>query len=363
MTLSIKSSIPAEIDWALNRFIIISGSEPDIIRLQEFPGLLEGLLNLISTFVDMREREKSDGSAALFGAWRDEGREKIRIRATEAGMIMRNLATDKGNLKQLIDNKRLRRVITSVLEEGDGDRVENEESAELRVYLLELLEYVADSTPLVLPGRALSRIRNSIPELDTSPSVRLFPLLVALTYSPDRALVLASFRCLAALSSNEISDPVLSLATYNSPDISTRHKYAHPIQRAIDLLTLADQELTITILNFIYQHTLLPSNAALFCARPELGQILNLICTKLHLGASMEVLNVTIPMPDTDAAKWYDSLPPRHKSVVVNGPTTALSLKLGALDPLRMCPEPQRAMTWLVFVFSLVLDLLLTYRF
>ena len=52
ITMSIRSAIASEIDWALDRLIVVSYTEPDILRLTDFPGLLNGLLDLVRDFVD-----------------------------------------------------------------------------------------------------------------------------------------------------------------------------------------------------------------------------------------------------------------------------------------------------------------------
>lgn len=347
--MSIRSGIASEIDWALDRLIVVSYTEPDIIRLSDFPGLLIGLLDLVRDFVDAVHGLPGHEQAVLSRAMEGNQRTSIvRRRATEASMVLRNLAGEKLNLKSFSESKKLIAVIASALEVGAQVDEEKEGSAELRVYLLEVLEFVGEFVTLALPGRSLSNGRSSQPEDASSPSVRLFPLLVALTTSTDRALVLLAYRCLAALSLNEVSDSVLSLSTYNLPQLAVHHPFPHPIHTAIELLPLSDADISMAALNFIYRHTLLPSNAALFCSRPELIHILRLICTKLHIGETKEVLEVTIPMKGAESDNWYSKLPQVHKTARAPAAARELSLKLSPADPLHTVAEPLRTLTWYV---------------
>lgn len=293
--------------------------------------------------MDARAKERNEGEGGLYGLWVDEGREMVRRRATEAATVLRNLSTEKVNLQAFVDYKRLAQVVTDVLEEGSREGLDGEETAELRVYLLEVLEIVGQHIPLALPGRSLSQELPATPEDPSSPSVRLFPLLVSLTRSADRALVLAAFRCLTNLSLNELSDAALALITY--PPTSP---YPHPIQTAIELLPLADAEISTVALDFIYQHTLLPANSALLCARPELVHILRLICTKLHLGATKETLEVTIPMPEGEGAVWAATRPARHirRRTVERAKEPQLKVDPDDLQALLSLAEPARALTW-----------------
>lgn len=346
ITMSIRSAIASEIDWALDRLIVVSYTEPDILRLTDFPGLLNGLLDLVRDFVDAVNGLPSHEHGALIKGMEGNQRTSIlRRRATEASMVLRNLSGEKLNLKSFSESKRLIAVIVSALEVGNHEDEEKEGSAELRVYLLEVLEFVGEFVSLALPGRSLSNGRSSQPEDASSPSVRLFPLLVALTTSTDRALVLLAYRCLAALSLNEVSDPVLSLSTYNLPQLAVYHLFPHPIHTAIDLLPLADADISMAALNFIYRHTLLPSNAALFCSRPELIHILRLVCTKLHIGETKEVLEVVIPMKGAESDHWHSRLPRLHNTAGVPA-ARELSLKLLPADPLHTVAEPLRTLTW-----------------
>lgn len=380
LVLSLRSSLAPEIDWALDRLIQVSGTDPDLLRFVEFPGLLDALLGLIQDWSETRtdERVARGNGVGLHRLWGDKKRDAVLRRATEAALVVRNLGTEGVNLDPLKKaSKKLSKILADVLEEGQTEGQDGEETTELRLYLLEVFEMVAEGFPLVLPGRPLPTPTSSAgattdrmigedgefllpPEPLSSPSVRLFPLLVTLTRSSDRALVLAAFRCLTVLSLNDSSDPVLALVTYLSPTLSGQSlppPHPHPIETALELLPLADRELSLVVLDFIYQHTLLPINCVLFCSRPDLVHVLRVILSKLHLGARKETVNLVVPVPGGDGDIWYKrsggiSANGLVKPVKYNEPTE-LTTKMSEpeLRMLLSLMEPARALAWFVLSF------------
>lgn len=302
--LSIKSGVPVDIDFALERLVRISGFDPDLLRFTELPGLLAGLIDLVRAFIDLKQHRRPHGQASLDGLWQANEAQLAQRRALEAALILRNLALEESNHKMVFASTKLLSLVADGLEEGLQEG--GEDLGELQIYLLEIFEVLAPQTslapPVSLEAGALSKF---------AASSRLFPTLVALTRSPDRALVINAFRCLTASSTNGSSDAVLALVTYESGPEPRVHP--HPIQTAIELLPLADAELGTVVLDYIYQHTLLPANAALFAARPDLLQILRLVCLKLHIGARRETISIQLPMRDGAAELWYKSQVQRHK--------------------------------------------------
>lgn len=350
LVLSLRSGIPAEIDFALDRLVQVSGVDPDILRFAELPGLLEGLLALVQLLLDERSLERVHRWDDILPVWSGEARETTRRRACEAALILRNLSIEKERSKSLHTSKRLARVITDALEEGA--REDGDDLSELRVYLLETLEVIAEHLPLVLPGHSISANNldtgeMAIAEDPSSPSVRLFPILVALTRSPDRALVVAAFRTLTVLSLNDTSDAALSLVAYNN-STPQPPRHPHPIQTAVELLPVADAELGSVVLDFIYQHTLVPANAVLFAARPDLLAALRLVCAKLHLGARRETVEVTLPMAGTEADTWYKKETSRHRRKTPINVSRESTTKLDSEELQRIVAlqEPERTLTW-----------------
>lgn len=304
LVLSIRSGNPVDVDFALERLARISGFDPDLLRFTELPGLLVGLIDLVQAFLDTRQRLRIQGQLVLDALWQGNETQLAHRRALEAALVLRNLALEEANHKTLMASVKVLKLILAGLEEGLQEG--SEDLGELQVYLLEILEVLAPHTPLAPPQGASGLAYDKY-----AATTRLFPTLVALARSKDRALVINAFRCLTALSLNGSSDTVLALVTYESG--SEPRAYPHPIQTAIELLPLADAELGTVVLDYIYQHTLLPANAVLFAARPDLLQILRLVCLKLHFGARRETLSIQLPMKDGAADMWYKTQLQRHK--------------------------------------------------
>ncbi|BGP15117.1 hypothetical protein JCM10213_006551 [Rhodosporidiobolus nylandii] len=364
LVLSVRSGVPAEVDFGLTRLIQVSFLDPDLLRLVEFPGLLDGLLGLIREYVDRRKADRATGVPALAAALGEEPREAVRRRAAEAALVLRNLLPGRGSSEVVNGSKRLKKLICDVLDEGNGEGIQAEETTELRLYLLEVLETMADKAPLALPGHAItpdvapgeeeddSRPPPKPEPLD-SPAVRLFPLLVALTRSNDRALILSAFRCLTVLSTNNKSDSVLAFLTYDA--VAPLPKpHPHPIQTAIELLPLADSELNTAILDFIYQHTTLPSNAVLFATRPELLSILRLVCSKFHIKGKREHVEINLHVAQTDATKWHNALPKPHlrKPLPQTHADSDGPVSRDELEGILRMKEPERCIAWMRLAFE-----------
>ena len=221
LTLALSSPVLSEADWALDRLIQVSAQDPELLRLSELPGLLAALVARVRELLTARTQARLDARTdrlAFYGLWLDERADALVRRATEAALVLRNIATDPANTPALIAARKLTTLVADTLDEGEHETRELGEGAEttteLRLYLLEVLELVAPECPLAVtpPGAVAS----------TAPAgVRLLPLLAALTRSADRALVIAAFRCLVAHSLNDASDAALALMTY--PQIGRAH--------------------------------------------------------------------------------------------------------------------------------------------
>lgn len=350
LILSIRSGIPAEIDFGLDRLVQVTSVDPDLVRLVDFPGLLDGCLALIADYIERRRADRAQGTPALSSVVGEDSRDVLRRRAGEAALILRNVAPESRSKEPLLASKKLLKAICAVLDEGETSSLDVEETTEVRLYLLDVLECIAEHIPLALPGHAIRTQEEETadenqpppkPEPLDSPAVRLFPLLVSLTRTNDRALILAGFRCLTALAMNEKSDSVFALLTYEAVEPLPK-PHPHPIQTAIELLPIADAELSLAVLEFVYQHTLLPSNAVFLGSRPEHLGILRLLCSKFHAGSRVE--EITIDLNASPAAIAQANRHPRKAVAQAAGDGNLLTRD--ELKQIVQMPEPARALTW-----------------
>ena len=363
LVLSIRSGVPAEIDFGLDRLVQMTSIEPDLVRLSEFSGLLDGCLALVRDYLERRKADRERGLPALAAIVGQEARSVLRRRAGEAALILRNLAPESRSRDPLLASKKLVRTICDVLEEGQSDALDGEETTEIRIYLLDVLECIAEHIPLALPGHPIAAGAADAaddgdkpppkPEALDSPAVRLFPLLVALTRSSDRALLLAGFRTLTALALNGKSDAVFALLAYNGIEPLPK-PHPHPIQTAVELLPVADTELNLAILEFIYQHTLLPSNAVLFAERPELVGILRLLISKFHVRAKLEEVSIDLRVAPFDGRYYHDLHGIKHVRKPTPNPVqpTDSLVSPEELAHLITLVEPSRTLTWMRTAFE-----------
>ena len=335
--LSLRSQLPAEIDFALQRLVQVSGEDAELLHFADHPNLLAALLSVIRTLLDVSAK----GEDSFLAISSNHDWETSKRRATEAALVIRNIAIDQENVPALLKARTLPGILADVLELGLEQGYAAEETTELRLYTLEVLEVMGEGYPLALPAQSQN---GGPPDDANSPAVRLFPLLASLTRSPDRAIVLASFRALVSLSRNERSDTVLSLLAYDSPDVSL--PFPHPVQTAISLLPLLDAELTTVALDFIYQHTLQPANAVAFCARPDLLPILRLVCSKLLYGGKMELLELDLPLPEAQVLAKTPLRRHRIRYGGIVGTEVSLALDHSTHARLIALPEPARALQW-----------------
>ncbi|KAK4056576.1 Chromatin structure-remodeling complex protein rsc9 [Microbotryomycetes sp. JL221] len=366
LTMSLRSPSWPDVDFALERLVRVSSVDPDLLRLSDFPGLLEGLLNLIKTFIDARKHGGSNAVIAqsLLDEMNESSSTQARCRtpksrAYEAALVLRNIAPERTNPKQLATSKRLRPLVAAVLEEGLYEG--NDDLAELQIYMLEIFEVVAESTALRLAPRSSLSSAPKGKSLDSTTTsaapaaTRLFPLLARLTRSPDRALVIASYRCLTACCFNEESRPVVSFV---NADLALPPDTHHPLETAIELLAIKDTELVTAALYFVYQQTLVPANAVAFCSRPDLPQVLRLIVGKLHVGATQRTSQQPLPVPGSVAETIYNRTAIRHQRIIPPTPQRDMCPPLNGpvLDNLRAMEEPARAAEWMRTIYEFAPD-------
>ncbi|KAM0788749.1 hypothetical protein ACM66B_002841 [Microbotryomycetes sp. NB124-2] len=349
LTMSLRSPSLQDIDFALERLAQVSSIDPDLLRLSDYPGLLDALLHIIKSYIDSRSAKPAHAATTgsdlrtatsiLLNQWATETTQSTpKSRAYEAALILRNIAPERANPKQLAASKRLRPLIVSVLEQALND--DSGDLAELQIYMIEVLEVIAESTALRLTPRASAATANPAKKLkssaaDSPASARLFPLLARLTRSPDRAIIIAAFRCLTACCLNDESRPVVSFV---NADLALPKATQHPLETAIELLALRDVELVTAAMYFIYQQTLVPANAVAFASRPDLGHIVVLVLRMLRYGTQQQSTTHLLPQQGTMAAECHERVRQRWKRQVhptVTGPRPTFEQICSLAEPLR----------------------------
>ncbi|KAM0747117.1 hypothetical protein T439DRAFT_329359 [Meredithblackwellia eburnea MCA 4105] len=306
LTLSLRSPIEEEQDWSLSRLVQISSQDPLLLRFSEYPGLLDGLIRIIITFLDEVQQDQAREPWTELGP---ERKTHLR-RALEAALVLRNLSTEPVNLPSLLSAKqRLLEVLVQVLELAETEQMREWEGGaeegvyELRLSLLEVCESVGGEWTLSLPGSTTSKRQSMSATPRPSPKSALYPLLIPLTQSRDRSLLLSTYRLLSSLSSLTSNELLLS---HLVPLPSSSHSVAtsHPAESALLLLLLRDQELSLVLLDYLYHQTLLPVNALSILSlplHPTLIPLFKILVAHFSTSAKIEKVVTSVPMKGSEA--------------------------------------------------------------
>ncbi|KAG0147233.1 hypothetical protein CROQUDRAFT_479870 [Cronartium quercuum f. sp. fusiforme G11] len=358
--LSIKSGVPDDVDFGLE--ILLAGSfyEPEAIQLSKFIGLIDALLNLVTTYVSP-------------GLFEDSNVRDVRRRAIEATLIIRNFITLDHFAKLISTNPRLPLTLLNGLELG-----EESTDPEYLSLLLEILETAA--THGIALDRRLNRVRvrpsmtnrplpvaeqpvaEGVIERPSDWAYDLFSILDTLTTSPDRNLVIGAYRALASLgrlAHNQVILGVLALERCES----NHEPWPTSLSRALDLLALPDSDLLLSALDYLYVLTNNPSLALSITAHhPHPYPIAKLLLAHLRHHAQPSVGPAqTLPAP---APHWFytrptpPTLPIQTKPMTITPQTPTMTevhkilLDDITLGNLPNQPEPIRARNWMELVFE-----------
>lgn len=339
--LSLRSGLPKEIDYALDLFLQYSYTDAASIPLDVLPGLPAALLDIV------RPTPARDS-------------ETLR-RRTEAALVLRNFILEGG--QRCIESVRpyvdlMYEVLVQVIES------DSESSTELVLYMLDMAEVYASTCTLLLPPTIETPISRQIP------AQKLYTLLAHLTQSNDRALVIGAFTLLGGLAMNRNNNPIFAyratLPGMNEPLPSCPSNIL--LNRAISLLPLNDADILLPILEFLYQHTLIPSNSAWMIQSQNMRQIVKLVVAHLNEGAQEEETEYDIISKDDNAANStnpaqnyrgkamrealiaaYPSLDNKAtpKASTPSGPEPPEPIMSAEdLQAILYMPEPQRAYEW-----------------
>lgn len=408
-----------------------SKRNPDLINIKSTPGLLDALIDLIQSYLELRKDAltrrgrlggggKGERKRTFFGFGLVKNREweKAKQRAEDASLFIRNISVEKHNAEFLQHSYRLMETISQSLtnsideevEESDepggagGDLVDDarwlEELGEMRLNLLDVLEQVYPAVRLrpipeqpaapvhtngtneaaipVINGNGSTSEPHSVLKGKLSYQYNLFPQLCALAArSNDRALILSSFKCLTLLSTSERNEEVftkkipstdlpvlgtsapISMSPTNHP-LNTQR--IDPISRALTLLPLRDQSLTLTLLDYIYQFTLLPTNAEQICSRPDFWHVLKILIGKMKMGIWREEVEVEVgkledvgtggaSKPKAKKRKRLDSGvgwedPEDEENGVTKLVGDPTQLRPDEVGMFKDVPEPKRSLGW-----------------
>jgi chromatin structure-remodeling complex subunit RSC9 len=370
LTLSLASGRPEDVDFALDRLLVTTFHEPDLLSLDRFPGLLDVLLATIRLHV---ERPSIRPLSSLFA---DGRRRDTRRRALEAALVARNFATQSVNQSSFRNNSRVLHLLLDSLDRQSSFPTTADPDAELLIYLLEIVEILGPSIELspnppqspsdgdgddaASADREALQVAFQEAAAATARGTRLFTSIANLTSSPDRGLVLAAYRALSALGSG-----VLNRAFVGSLSTDGNGLASSPIEKALELLALDDVDLLFPILDFLCTASSANAVSAALCVRPDLGAALKLLL--VHAKHRLSVQALPTVMLDWESADWRwtnkaarDVTAKRKAKEAetlesferVPFDTNRTLLSANDLTEIVNIPEPRRTLMWMRYVFE-----------
>ncbi|KAJ7293158.1 hypothetical protein C8J57DRAFT_1268253 [Mycena rebaudengoi] len=310
MTLSLRSGINQEVNWALDRLCRLCHNEQFL--LQNIPGMIDALFEWPEWYVTEGYKTTTE-MQSLFSVPPDLAAK--RRHALESLFVLRNAALHETNAQELINHPHTMPLILNALHLLQPDVDDNSE------FLLNTIEFLHSlSTMFIIPPALARTVLNPIPRLCN----------VAAS-SCNRSLIISALTTLTTILSNPSNASQLSP---DSPALGASLKY---------LPLFIDKPLVDASLNYLYVHLSHPMMAKTFLLHPKMPSVLRLLVS-LILNEQVEetvTLDVTGPVHTT--------------------PSVAVALRdhelteaeLGSLIPQA---EPQRCFEWMKQMFVAKID-------
>ncbi|KAJ6621182.1 hypothetical protein B0H10DRAFT_1875279 [Mycena sp. CBHHK59/15] len=305
MTLSLRSGIKQEVNWALDRLCRLCHNE--LFLLRNVPGVIDALFEWPEWYVTEGYKASTE-MQSLFSLPPDLAAK--RRHALESLFVLRNAAMHETNAHELSNNSHSMPLILNALNNLNPDLDEHSE------FLLNSIEFFHSlSNKFILPPSLVQTPLNPIP-----------PLSHIAAKSSNRSLIISALTTLTSILTN---GPNASQLSPDSPVLASSLRY---------LPLFIDKPIVDASLNYLYVHLSHPAMAKTFLLHPEMPSVLKLLVS-LILSEQVEetvTIDVTGPVYTTP-------------SVAVNIQDHELTKE--ELDGLLNQPEPQRCFEWMKVMF------------
>lgn len=300
MTLSLRSQITQEVNWALDRLCRLFHNEQYLLR--SVPGLIDALFEWPEWYVSEGYKESTDVQS-LFSPPLDLAAK--RRHALESLFVLRNAALYDTNTRELLHHPHSMPLIYNSLNVLKPDLDEHSE------FLLNTIEFFHSLAPTyIIPPNLVRTVWNPIPHLAHIAGL-----------SSNRSLIISALTTLTLIFNNP---PNASQLSPDSPALSSAIRH---------LPLFIDKPLVDACLDYLYTHLSHPAMAKTFLLRPEMPSVVRLLVS-LILSEQVEE-TVTLDVTGT----------------VHTAPSAAVPVRLQEptqeeLDVLISAPEPQRCFEW-----------------
>ena len=140
--------------------------------------------------------------------------------------------------------------------------------------------------------------------------------------------------------------------THSSPTTQVGHASSMLLKRALQLISVNDASLILPVLEFLYQHSSIPINAAMLLLQPNLRDILKMLACRIPEGSKEEVWEWEMSTATRRGAKTRDNLRATYPILVAEeqeangGVDFSPKLQPDQLQNIIKQPEPGRTITW-----------------
>ncbi|CUM67418.1 uncharacterized protein PRCAT00005112001 [Priceomyces carsonii] len=347
ISMSLKSGIDSEIEWALSYLTHLSCSDGHLIKFEKAPFLGHELIkHFVKPFQLLLDRKEIS--------------QKMMLLSLDSILTLRNAAQDLGNQQWLSEITSLRKSIVEVLKFFVGwfykDTSKSYQLQQFSDQFRECLNYLVDlAEPL------------SCYYIDNTKNDTLFnQFLLLATMTKDKYLLLGSLKCLTHLlivrhssgekdegQNRQQEDDVVEIAPNNCIDAIQEDQ----LENFVNYLLLNDNDVVVTVLEFLKQFL---SSEALHPQYPKsiknsqlyrLQKLLQLKSSKANfhtLAKQLPILLVSgLPLNDPSKLPVIPQLNLTKRSRFVGVPSTIPDLPKQLYDIVVKFPEPLRATTWL----------------
>ncbi|KAJ6604833.1 hypothetical protein DFH09DRAFT_1123912 [Mycena vulgaris] len=305
MTLSLRSGIKQEVNWALDRLCRLCHNEQFLLR--NVPGLIDALFEWPEWYVVEGYRASTD-IQSLFSLPPDLAAK--RRHALESLFVLRNAAMHETNAQELLYHSHSMPLVFNALDRLKPDLDEHSE------FLLNTVEFFHSlSAKYVVAPHPVRTLWNPIP-----------PLSQIAASSCNRSLIISALTTLTIILGNP---PNMSQLSPDSPALVSALRY---------LPLFIDKPLVDASLNYLYVHLSHPAMAKSFLLHPEMPSMLRLLVSLIL----SEQVEETVTLDVTGTVHTTPSVAVTIRNHELTKPE---------LDGLLGEPEPQRCFEWMKIMF------------
>lgn len=301
MALSIRSGIPSEITWALDRLCRLVNNN----QFMFIPGVIDGLFDWPEWYINEGHKQSKD-TDLLFSASPVQAQQ--RQFALESLFILGNAALYEPNAEAFARHSHTIPLVLNGLHNLD-----HRSDSEAILHILDLFHFLA---PAYIAHPSAPVRSNPIP-----------PLLQIISESSNRTMIITTLTTLTALFSNPANGVHLSA---ESQALTASIRY---------LPLFIDKPLIDACLSYLYCHISHPSMARAFLLHPEMPAVLKVLANLLI--QEQRVLEKTFTIDVTG---------PIYTAPSTTQSTRDHELTKEELESLVGKPEPQRCYDWCVLM-------------